>query len=137
MPEEDQSEISGVSRSVSNLGSSLGTAVAGAVMVSVLITGVTSLTQASQVLPPAAKDQIAVALQGDVAALSDAQVTAALAGQPPEVVNEVVRINAEARNRAMGMSMVVLGLVALLGLGVSLRLPKGRLRPAAEPVAIT
>ena len=29
MPEEDQSEISGVSRSVSNLGSSLGTAVAG------------------------------------------------------------------------------------------------------------
>jgi MFS family permease len=137
MPEEDQSEISGVSRSVSNLGSSLGTAVAGAVMVSVLITGVTSLTQASQVLPPAAKDQIAVALQGDVATLSDAQVTAALAGQPPEIVNEVVRINAEARNRAMGMSMVVLGLVALLGLGVSLRLPKGRLRPPSEPIANT
>ncbi|HZO24916.1 MAG TPA: MFS transporter [Chloroflexota bacterium] len=137
MPEEDQSEISGVSRSVSNLGSSLGTAVAGAVMVSVLITGVTSLTQASQVLPPAAKDQIAVALQGDVATLSDAQVTAALAGQPPEIVNEVVRINAEARNRAMGMSMVVLGLVTLLGLAVSLRLPKGRLRPVPEPVAST
>jgi MFS family permease len=137
MPEEDQSEISGVSRSVSNLGSSLGTAVAGAVMVSVLITGVTSLTQASQVLPPAAKDQIAVALQGDVATLSDAQVTAALAGQPPEIVNEVVRINAEARNRAMGMSMVVLGLVTLLGLGVSLKLPKGRLRPEPEPVAST
>ena len=125
MPEEDQSEISGVSRSVSNLGSSLGTAVAGAVMVSVLITGVTSLTQASQVLPPAAKDQIAVALQGDVATLSDAQVTAALAGQPPEIVNEVVRINAEARDRAMGMSMVVLGLVALLGLGGVVQAPQG------------
>ena len=135
MPEEDQSEISGVSRSVSNLGSSLGTAVAGAVMVSVLITGVTSLTQASQVLPPAAKDQIAVALQGDVATLSDAQVTAALAGQPQEIVDEVVRINADARDRAMGWSMVVLGLVALLGLGVSLRLPKGRLRPEPEAAA--
>jgi MFS family permease len=134
MPEEDQSEISGVSRSVSNLGSSLGTAVAGAVMVSVLITGVSGLTQSSQTLPPAIKDQISVALQGDVATLSDAQVTAALAGQPQEVVDEVVRINAQARNRAMGMSMVVLGLVALLGLAVSFRLPKGRLRPEPEPV---
>jgi len=135
MPEEDQSEISGVSRSVSNLGSSLGTAVAGAVMVSVLITGVTGLTQASQTLPPAIKDQISVALQGDVATLSDAQVTAALVGQPPEVVNEVVSINAQARNRAMGMSMVVLGLVALLGLAVSFKLPKGRLRPEPEQAA--
>ncbi|HEX5415601.1 MAG TPA: MFS transporter, partial [Chloroflexota bacterium] len=39
MPERDQGEISGVSRSVSNLGSSLGTAVAGAVLVSALIVG--------------------------------------------------------------------------------------------------
>jgi MFS family permease len=138
IPEADQSEISGVSRSVSNLGSSFGTAVAGAVMVSVLITGVTSLTQASQVLPPAYKDQISTALQGDVVVLSDAQVTAALAGQPPEVVNEVVSINAQARNQAIGISMVVLGLVALLGLGVSLKLPKGQLQPPApEPVAST
>ena len=106
-------------------------------MVSVLITGVSGLTQASQVLPPAAKDQISIALQGDVATLSDAQVTAALAGQPPEIVNEVVRINSEARNRAMGMSMVVLGLVALLGLGVSFKLPKGRLRPEPDPVVST
>ena len=50
-------------------------------------------------------------------------------------MNEVVRINAEARDRAMGMSMVVLGLVALLGLGVSLKLPKGRLRPESQPAA--
>jgi len=133
IPEADQSEISGVSRSVSNLGSSFGTAVAGAVMVSVLISGVTSLTQASQVLPPASKDQIAVALQGDVSVLSDAQVQAALVGQPPQVVNEVVSINAVARNQALGMSLVVLGLVALLGLGVSFKLPKGRMRPAPTP----
>ena len=39
--------------------------------------------------------------------------------------NEVVRINAEARDRALGMSLLVLGLVALLGLLVSLRLPEG------------
>jgi MFS family permease len=132
MPEKDQGEISGVSRSVSNLGSSMGTAVAGAVMVSVLITAVTSLTYESTVLPPAAKDQIAVALQGDVSILSDAQIQTALAGQPPEIVNEVLRINELARDRALGLAELVLGLVAVLGLLVSLRLPK---EPSPAPVA--
>ena len=38
-PEEDQGEISGLSRSASNLGSSLGTAIAGSVLVSSVVTG--------------------------------------------------------------------------------------------------
>jgi MFS family permease len=38
-PEKDQGEISGLSRSISNLGSSLGTAIAGSVLVSTLTTG--------------------------------------------------------------------------------------------------
>jgi predicted MFS family arabinose efflux permease len=38
-PEKDQGEISGLSRSISNLGSSLGTAIAGSVLVSTLVAG--------------------------------------------------------------------------------------------------
>ena len=38
-PEDEQSEISGLSRSLSNLGSSLGTAIAGTILVSVVATG--------------------------------------------------------------------------------------------------
>jgi MFS family permease len=38
-PEEQQGEISGLSRSVSNLGSSLGTAIAGTILVSAVATG--------------------------------------------------------------------------------------------------
>jgi predicted MFS family arabinose efflux permease len=38
-PEEKQGEISGLSRSVSNLGSSLGTAIAGTILVSELASG--------------------------------------------------------------------------------------------------
>jgi MFS family permease len=38
-PEKDQGEISGLSRSMSNLGSSLGTAIAGSVLVSTITTG--------------------------------------------------------------------------------------------------
>ena len=38
-PEEKQGEISGLSRSISNLGSSLGTAIAGTILVSDLVQG--------------------------------------------------------------------------------------------------
>jgi|GEM_PF-3617694 len=114
---------------------SLGTAVAGGVLVSALILGVTSLTQASQTLPPAAKERIAVAMQGDISALSDTQVRAALQGQPAAIVDEVVRINAEARDRALGLALASIGLVGLIGLGASLRLPSDALlaTPEANP----
>jgi MFS family permease len=127
VPDEDQGAISGVSRSASNLGSSLGTAVAGAVLVSALIVGVTNLTNESTVLPSEDKAAIATALEGDVSAVSDTQVRAALEGQPQEVVDEVVRINADARNRALALALFVLGAVGLFGLGATFFLP-GRSR---------
>jgi MFS family permease len=49
-PEQDQGEISGLSRSVSNLGSSLGVAIAGTVIVSSLVTGNTGYALALLVL---------------------------------------------------------------------------------------
>jgi MFS family permease len=49
-PESDQGEISGLSRSVSNLGSSLGVAIAGTVIVSSLVTGNTGYALALVVL---------------------------------------------------------------------------------------
>jgi hypothetical protein len=124
--EEDQGAISGVSRSASNLGSSLGTSVAGAVLVSALIVGVTRYTNESTVLPPEDKAAIATALEGDVSAVSDTHVRTVLEGQPPAVVEEVVRINAEARNRALALALFVVGAVGLFGLGATFLLP-GRL----------
>jgi MFS family permease len=131
-PDKDQGEISGISRSVSNLGSSLGTAIAGAVLVSALISGLSSRVADSTVLSPDQKQQMNVALQGSVSAVSDAQVEQALEGQPQEVVDEVVRINAEARNRALGLALAVVGLVALIGFGASMLLPADAGRTASE-----
>jgi len=88
VPEADQGALSGVPRSVSNLGSRWGTAIAGAVLVSALITGVTSLTDESTVLAPVEKAQISAVLQGDVSAVSDEQVREALAGQPEAIVEK-------------------------------------------------
>ena len=124
VPDEDQGALSGVSRSVSNLGSSLGTAIAGAVLVSVLISGITSRTDDSTVLDPAEKDEIAVALEGDVSAISDEQVETLLEGRPQEVVDEVVRINREARDVALGYALLAIAAIGLIGLVAAVLLPR-------------
>lgn len=125
--EERQGDISGVSRSASNLGSSLGTALAGSVLVLLLVTGITQLTAESTVLPPEDKAQISAALENNVSAVSDTQVEAALAGQPEDIVQEVVRINAAARSRALAGALFALGVVGLIGLVATFFLP-GRAR---------
>lgn len=126
--DEDQAEISGVSRSISNLGSSLGVAVAGAVLVSALVTIGSQLTAESTTLPADVKSEINTALEGSVSAVSDAQVEAALQDQPEAVVQEVVSINAQARDRALGLALFALGAVGLFGVVASLFLPGPRLR---------
>ncbi|HZR13627.1 MAG TPA: MFS transporter [Acidimicrobiia bacterium] len=62
-PEKDQGEISGLSRSVSNLGSSLGTALVGSILVSPIVTGNRHYTIALWTMA-------AIALIGLVAAIS-------------------------------------------------------------------
>jgi hypothetical protein len=130
--EEEQGAISGVSRSASNLGSSLGTAVAGAVLVSTLIVGVNRLTIESTVLPPEGKAAIATALEDDVSAVSDARVRTVLAGQPAAIVEEVVRINASTRNRGMALALLTIGTVGLLGLFATFFLPRRSANAADE-----
>jgi hypothetical protein len=123
VPERDQGELSGVSRSVSNLGSSMGSAIAGAVLISALVSGVTTLTNESTVLNDQQKAQVEQALQGDVTTLSDVQVESMLEGQPDDVVDEVVRINSDARNRALGLALLSVAVFGLIGLAASLFLP--------------
>ena len=69
--------------------------------------------------------------QKSVSVVSDAQVQEALQGQPQAVVDEVARINSEARNRALGIALLTVGLIALLGLGAAMLLPEEAARPAS------
>ncbi len=123
VPEKDQGEISGLSRSVSNLGSSLGVSIAGAILISSLFSLTTSLTESSTVLNQQQKQSIADALEENVNTLSDTQIRSVLQGQPQEVVDEVVKINAEARNRALARAQIGMIIIGLLGLLAALLLP--------------
>jgi hypothetical protein len=89
-----------------------------------LTIGVTTLAHASTVLPPEAKQQIVVELHGDV---SDTQVRTALQGQPTAIVNEVVRISATVRDRALGFALVSIAAVDVIGWVASLLLPPNAL----------
>ena len=62
-PEELQGEISGLSRSVSNLGSSFGTAIAGTILVSDLASGNTTYVIAMVVLAALALVGLAAAIR--------------------------------------------------------------------------
>jgi len=130
--EAEQADISGVSRSVSNFGSSFGVAMAGAILVSTLVTGITRGADQSTVLSSQQQQQINTYVQqNNMSAMSNEQIEQLTQGQPQNVVNEVVSINATARSRALGYAMLSLAIASLVGLIGALLIP-GRARRTAE-----
>jgi hypothetical protein len=121
-PAEQTSDVSGFSRSVGYLGSALGTAVAGAVLIGVLIAVGTTQLQQSQELSNAEKERFEVALESSTQTMSDTQVEDALQGVSPRVEQEVVGIYADARNMGMQAAAAGLGVVSVLAFLLAFRL---------------
>jgi EmrB/QacA subfamily drug resistance transporter len=122
VPEERVSEAAGVNSAAGSFGLSFGLAFAGAIMLATLAGTFTSQTEASTVLPPAEKQQIAQVLQDDAELMSNTKLTELLAGQPEAIRQEVVRINTESRPFALQIGLLVPLLAAALGLANSLRM---------------
>ena len=76
----------------------------------------TSLSDGSDVLPPNDKERVAEALQSDAQVVSNAQLEELLADQPEEIQDEIIRINTDARPRALQVALLVPLLAALAGL---------------------
>jgi MFS family permease len=120
--EERVGEAAGVNSAVSSFGLSVGLAFAGAVLLAALSIAFTNKSDASDVLPPAAKDQIAQVLEDDAQVMSDAGLEEQLSGQPPEIQEEVVAINEEARPEALQIALLVPLLVTIVGFVLSFRM---------------
>jgi MFS family permease len=139
VPEKEQSEISGLSRAMSNLGGAFGTAVAGAVLMSTLIATFSGAVQQFNGIPASEKPRVVQDLRQDAQTVSNADVAAYLKskGEPAPLVQKFVQFNQEARNKGLQNALITVGVLGLFGFVMSCFLPGGRKKKqqAAEPEA--
>ena len=136
--EERVSEAAGVNSAGGSFGLSFGLAFSGAIMLATLSFAFTNMAEDSHVLAPAEQQQVADALEDDAEILSNTQLEEQLVGQPPDVQDEIIRINTDARERALQVALLVPLVSALLGLAISfrmVRLPDPVASSAAEGMA--
>lgn len=86
----------------------------------------TNMADSSVVLSADEAEQVATALQADAQIMSNTQLEEQLAGQPPDVEAEIIRINTEARPVALQAALLVPLFAGLLGLLVSLGMMRQR-----------
>ena len=73
-------------------------------------------------LSPDQKTQVSKTLGHDAEIMSNTQLTEQLAGQPPAVQAEIIRINTHARHRALEVALIIPTVAALLGFLNSFRM---------------
>ncbi len=137
--EERVSEAAGVNSASGSFGLSFGLAFAGAIMLATLSITFTNMAEASSVLSPTEQQRVAEGLEDDAEVLSNTQLEELLSGQPEDVQDEIVRINTDARPRALQVALLVPILAALAGLLNAfrmMRLPDPAPSSAVEGMAL-
>ena len=96
------------------------------------------MAESSAVLPPAEQQQVANVLEDDAEVMSNTQLEELLADQPPEISAEILRINTEARPKALQVALLIPLLAGLLGFANSFRMARlpDPAPGAAEPLAL-
>jgi hypothetical protein len=120
--QERVSEAAGVNSAAGSFGLSFGLAFAGAIMLATLSFTFTTMAEASTVLPPAQQQQVAQALEENAELMSNTQLAQLLANQPPQIQEEIIRINTESRPIALQVALLIPVLAGLIGLFNSFRM---------------
>lgn len=133
VPDEQSGEVGGLQNTFTNLGASIGTALAGAVLIATLTSSFLTGIQNNPAVPANVKTEAQTKLAGGIPFASDKDLHAALekAGVPKDQANAIVDENATARIDGLRSSLTVLGLIALIGVVFTFRLPTEQ--PAAAP----
>jgi len=114
--EERVSEAAGVNSASGSFGLSFGLAMAGGLMLAALSLGFTRMVDNSTVIPPAQQDRISTTLEDNAEVMSNTQLAALLEHEPPAIQEEILRINTDARNRALQVALLVPVLASVIGL---------------------
>ena len=120
--DERVSEAAGVNSAAGSFGLSFGLAFAGAIMLAMLSLTFTNLAEASTVLPPAEKQLVAQKLEENAELMTNTQLAELLVNQPPQIQDEIIRINTEARPIALQVALLIPLLAGLIGLLNSFRM---------------
>ena len=120
--EERVSEAAGVNSAGGSFGLSFGLAFGGAIMLATLSILFTDMANSSTVLSPAEKQQVSHVLEHDAEVMSNTRLNQLLADQPEDVRQEIVRINTDARPRALQVALLIPILAGLIGLFNSFRM---------------
>jgi MFS family permease len=125
VPDSQSGEVGGVQNTVTNLGASIGTALSGAILIAVLTTTFLGSIAANPAVPKELSAQANVELTAGVPFVSDADLTTALdkAGITPATADAIVQENAKSRINGLRAALAVLGLVALIAVALTRRLP--------------
>ena len=105
--EERISEAAGVNSAAGSFGLSFGLAMGGGLMLATLSLAFTNMTEASDVIPPAQQQAIAEVLEDDAEVMSNAALDELLPEEPEAVQDEILRINADARDLALQVALLV------------------------------
>jgi hypothetical protein len=125
LPTSESGEVGGIQNTVTNLGASIGTALAGTVLIAVLTTTFLGAVSSDPAVPQEMASQAQVQLSAGIPFVSDADLDATLvkAGVPSDTAQAIVDDNASARINGLRAALAVLAFLALLGLGLTGRLP--------------
>ncbi|HEY5783290.1 MAG TPA: MFS transporter, partial [Microlunatus sp.] len=120
--EKSVSEAAGVNSAAGSFGLSFGLAFAGAIMLATISVLGGALAHDSTILSPADQDRVAAAVEQDAQVMSNTQLEEILVDEPPDVQAEVLRINAEARDRALQVALLVPIIAGAVGFVTALRM---------------
>jgi EmrB/QacA subfamily drug resistance transporter len=128
--EERVSEAAGVNSAGGSFGLSFGLAFAGAIMLASLSLVFTDKADSSSVLTPAEQEQVADGLEHNAEVMTNTELEELLAGQPPDVQEEIIDINTDSRPIALQIALLIPLLAAGLGLVNGFRMTR---LPDPEP----
>ncbi len=135
VPEERNGEVGGLQNTATNLGASIATALAGAVLVATLTSGLIQGLSGNSDVPADLVASARVELSAGVPFVSDVQLDAALAesGLDDRTAAAIKEENTDARIAALRTALGVVALAGVAALFVSRRLPE--VQPGSAPVA--
>jgi EmrB/QacA subfamily drug resistance transporter len=114
--EERVSEAAGVNSAGGSFGLAFGLAFAGAIMLASLSLVFTDKADSSSVLTPTEQEQVADGLEHNAEVMTNTELEKLLAGQPPDVQEEIIDINTDSRPIALQIALLVPLIAAALGL---------------------